>query len=86
MISKRQYEAMRSRAVAAEEDWQELERILCVVLLQLCEARKDLSKLAHAMYAGDDSKPILKLAHKVLKEHGWPEYEWPKVKSEELHA
>lgn len=38
----------------------------------LYETRTDLCRLAHAIYAGDDSKPILKLAHKILKSHGWP--------------
>lgn len=38
----------------------------------LYEARTKLHKLAAAMYAGDDSKPILKLARSILKEHGWP--------------
>jgi hypothetical protein len=35
----------------------------------LYEARTDLLTLAQAMYAGDDSRPILKLARKVLERH-----------------
>lgn len=45
---------------------------LYVTVIALYEARTELQKLASAMYAGDDSPKVLKLALKILKEHGWP--------------
>jgi hypothetical protein len=42
------------------------------VLEALWKDRTDLCKLAHALYAGDDSKPMLKLARKIMERHGWP--------------
>lgn len=45
---------------------------ILVTVAALYEVRTKLQILASAMYAGDDSKPMLKLAHKVLKDHGWP--------------
>lgn len=32
----------------------------------------ELRTLATALYSGDDSKPMLELARKVMERHGWP--------------
>ena len=45
---------------------------LLATVAALYEARTDLCRLAHALYAGDDSKKNLALALKIMKRHGWP--------------
>lgn len=55
-----------------QEEPEHCAQSILVTVLALYETRSELSRLAHAVYAGDDSKPIIKLAHDVLKRHGWP--------------
>src|SRR3990167_821363 len=53
-----------------QEEPEHCAQSMLATVAALYEARTDLCKLAHALYAGDDSKPMLKLARKIMERHG----------------
>lgn len=55
-----------------QEEPEHCAQSILATVAALYEVRTQLCRLAHAVYAGDDSKPILKLAREIMEKHGWP--------------
>lgn len=62
----------RLRYVMLAEEPEHCAGSILATVAALYEARTDLCRLAHALYAGDASKENLALALKIMKRHGWP--------------